>query len=108
MATPEQVQQQINQALAEERERVAAERTARAAAVSVKLPQFWPEKTRFWFARAESEFEIRGITVQKTMFSHVVSMLGDKTAKQAMDIIKTPPTVNPYPVLKERLTKATL
>ena len=106
MATPEQVQQQINQALAEERERVAAERTARAAAVSVKLPQFWPEKTRFWFARAESEFEIRGITVQKTMFSHVVSMLDDKTAKQAMDIIEEPPALNPYTALKERLTKA--
>ena len=99
MATPEQVQEQINQAL-------EAERTARAATVSVKLPQFWPEKTRLWFAQADAQFDIKGITVEKTKYSYVVSMLDDKTAEHVMDIIETPPAANPYTTLKERLTKA--
>ena len=83
-----------------------SDRAARVAAVSVKLPPFWPEKTRLWFAQAEAQFEVKGITVEKTKYSYVVSMLDEKTAEQAMDIIETPPAENPYTTLKNRLTKA--
>ena len=62
MATEEQVQQRIQQALQAERER---ELNARIAAVSIKLPKFWPDKTRFWFAQAEVQFKTKGITVEK-------------------------------------------
>ena len=103
MATEEQVQQRIQEALNAERER---EQNARIAAVSIKLPQFWPDKTRFWFAQAEAQFETKGITVEKTKFNHVVQMLDSKTATQAMDVIETPDATNPYTVLKQRLTKA--
>ena len=98
MATEAQVQDRINQAL-------EAERAARVATVSVKLPPFWPDKTQLWFAQAEAQFEIKGITVEKTKYSYVVSMLDANTAEQAMDIIATPPD-NPYTALKNRLTKA--
>ena len=99
MASEAQIQEQINQAL-------EAERNSRIAAVSVKLPQFWPDKTRFWFAQAEAQFETKGITVEKTKFSHVVQMLDSKTATQALDIIETPDPTEPYTVLKNQLTKA--
>ena len=98
MATQQQVQEAITAAL-------EADRAARVAAVSVKLPQFWPDKTKLWFAQAEAQFEVKGITVEKTKYNYVVSMLDSKTAVQAMDIIETPPD-NPYTALKNRLTKA--
>ena len=52
----EQVQTAIESAL----------EAARTSAVSVKLPPFWPEKTELWFAQAEAQFTIKGITVDKT------------------------------------------
>ena len=102
MATEAQIQERINQALQVEKER---EQNAWLAAVSVKLPQFWPDKTKFWFAQAEAQFETKGITVEKTKFSYVVQMLDSKTATQAMDIIETPDPATPYTALKNRLTK---
>ena len=38
----------------EARALIQEERTA--AAVSVKLPPFWPEKARFWFTIVEANF----------------------------------------------------
>ena len=103
MPTDDELKQAVATALEEEREKV---RTAQLNAVSIKLPQFWPDKTRFWFAQAEAQFETRNITNEKTKFNHVVLVLDSKTATQALDIIETPDPVNPYTVLKERLTKA--
>ena len=48
---------------------------AKVSAVSVKLPPFWPDKAVLWFAQAESQFHLRSITVDKTKFAHVVTML---------------------------------
>ena len=98
MATEAQILERINQAL-------ETERAARVSTVSVKLPPFWPDKTELWFAQAEAQFEIKGITAEKTKYSYVVSMLDTKTAEQAMDIIRSPPE-NPFTSLKNRLTKA--
>ena len=99
MATPAQVQAAVDAAL-------DAERAARAATVSVKLPTFWPNEAELWFAQAEAQFQNRGITAEKTKYNYVVSMLDVKTAKQVMDIIRTPPAANPYTTLKARLSKA--
>jgi heptaprenylglyceryl phosphate synthase len=79
--------------------------TAVAAAVSVKLPPFWPDKTELWFAQAEAQFTIKNITAEKTKYAYVVTMLDSQMAAQAMDIIRTPPEA-PYTALKARLTKA--
>ena len=103
MPTEEETNQRVAEAVEAERER---ERTARLNVVSIKLPQFWPDKTRFWFAQAEAQFHTKGITNEKTKFSHVVTMLDSKTATQAMDVIEVPDTVEPYTVLKRPLTKA--
>ena len=53
MATPKQVQKAIEDAL----------KTIWAAAVSVKLLPFWPEKSTLWFAQAEAQFTIKSTTV---------------------------------------------
>mgnify|MGYP006061944625 CR=1 FL=1 len=84
----------------------AAVGTAMAAAVAIKLPPFWPDKTDLWFAQAEAQFGLKSITVEKTKYFYVVTMLDSQTAAQAMDIIRAPPEEEPYKTLKNRLTKA--
>ena len=58
---------------------------ARVSAVSVKLPPFWPDKARLWFAQAEAQFALRNITEQRTKFNHVLAILDSTTAERAMD-----------------------
>ena len=98
-ATQAQVQEAIAAAL-------EADRAARVAAVSVKLPPFWPEKTRLWFAQAEAQFDIKGITVEKTKYSYVVSMLDTKTCEQAMDIIVMDTQLSTYNQKKTMVFKS--
>ena len=58
----------------------AAVGTAMAAAVAIKLPPFWPDKTDLWFAQAEAQFGLKSITVEKTKYFYVVTMLDSQTA----------------------------
>ena len=67
---------------------------------TVKLPQFWPDKTRLWFVQADAQFTIKKITTEPTKFAHVVTMLDSTMAEQIMDILTDPPA-NPYTALKE-------
>ena len=103
MATQDQVKAAVDAAVVAA---LDAERAARAATVSVKLPPFWPTDTELWFVQAEAQFRNRGITAEKTKFDYVVSMLDVRTARRVMDIIKTPPAASPYTALKTRLSKA--
>ena len=77
---------------------------AMAMVGTVKLPEFWPDSTALWFARADAQFRLKKITAEQTKFDHVITMLDSKTAAQVMDVLITPPD-HPYTVLKERLTK---
>ena len=86
-------------------EALEASEAARISAVSIKLPPFWPDKTKLWFAQAEAQFLLRQITEQRKKFAHVLSMLDSRTAEQAMDIIGAPGN-NAYDELKARLTAA--
>ena len=85
---------------------IQQERTANLAAVSVKLPPFWPERARFWFALAEANFETSRITNKKTMFNYVVMQLDQKTASRLMDVIENPGEEDPYKALKDRLLES--
>ena len=90
------IQTEINAAITQER-------TANLATVSVKLPPFWPDRARFWFALAEANFETSRITSKKTMFNYVVMQLDQKTASRLMDVIENPGEEDPYKALKDRL-----
>ena len=85
----------------EARSLIQEERTA--AAVSVKLPPFWPEKARFWFTIVEANFVTGRITDETTKFYHVVRQLDSETAGRLMDIIENPPDTEPFKALKKRL-----
>ena len=73
---------------------------------SLKLPDFWTDKPEVWFARVESQFGTKGITVDKTKFDYVVSSLDNSTAGEVEAILTTPPDNNKYDALKTALLAA--
>ena len=72
-------------------------------AVSIKLPTFWTSEPHVWFAQAEAQFNIRGITADDTKYYYVLSALDQTTATRLLDLIQRPPTENKYTALKDRL-----
>ena len=85
----------------------AATPTTLAAAVTVKLPPFWPADPEVWFAQVEAQFTCRGITAQRTRFDYVISSLDPEFAMEVRDLLLRPPSERPYDTLKEELIKRT-
>eukprot|EP00794_Sanderia_malayensis_P010299 gene10299-biopygen8463 len=77
------------------------------AAVSLKLPPFWPNDPELWFAQVECQFEARSINVQNTKFNYVVAILQPEIAQEVRDLLVHRPAQNPYDRLKEALIKRT-
>lgn len=75
-------------------------------AVTVKLPVFWTAQPSIWFAQAESQFALRGISADNTKFHHVVAALDQGTAERVLDILEFPPDTDKYLAIKARLTQA--
>ncbi|KAJ8371596.1 hypothetical protein AAFF_G00306820 [Aldrovandia affinis] len=51
-------------------------------AVALKLPEFWQEHAAVWFAQAEAQFALRGITQEDTKYYYVVAALNSSTASR--------------------------
>ena len=77
------------------------------AAVTVKLPPYWPSDPQVWFIQAEVQFALRGITQQKTMFDYIVAGLSSDVAAEVRDLLLKPPEEEPYNKLKAALLKRT-
>ena len=73
--------------------------------VSVKVPAFWPDSAEAWFVQVEAQFALKGVTVSLTKFYYCVSAFNQETANQVLDLIKSPPSSEPYEALKQRLLK---
>ena len=74
-----------------------------ASAVTVKLPTFWPAQPTIWFAQAEAQFALRGISSDSTKYYHVLAALDQDTAVRISDVILNVPANDKFDSLKKRL-----
>ena len=81
---------------------------AGVAAVSLKLPMFWPERAAVWFVQAEAQFRTYGISQDDTKFHYITAALNQDTATRVLDLLQQPPAASKYKVLKQRLLDAFL
>ena len=79
----------------------------RVESYSIKIPPYWPADPQIWFAQVKSRFAVRGITVQCTMYHHIVGSLSTDVAMEIRDLLLTPPEENPYDVLRQKLIERT-
>ena len=77
------------------------------AAVSIKLPPFWPTDPMVWFLQIEAQFSTRGISSQRTRFEYVITSLSPEIACEVRDLLIRPPEERPYDTLKAELIKRT-
>lgn len=73
--------------------------------VGIKVPPFWAEEPDIWFAQVEGQFDISGITSDRTKFNYVIGQLGNEHAREVKDIIVNPPDHGRYEKLKTELIK---
>ncbi len=77
------------------------------AAVSIKLPPYWPADPTVWFAQVEAQFNTRNISLQKTRFEYIIASISPEIAMEVRDLLIRPPTDDPYDTLKTELIKRT-
>ena len=83
--------------------------SARVNAVSLKLPEFSPDRIEYCFIAIEAEFNLRipAITQDQTRFSYVVAALKGQVMDRVINIIRNPPTDGTrYQAIKDRLLSA--
>lgn len=71
--------------------------------VAVKVPPFWKTDPSIWFAQVEAQFDLGGITNEKTKYNHIVSAVDTEILSQVSDIIQKPPETDRYQALNNRL-----
>ena len=72
---------------------------------TVRLPPFWLDRPRLWFAQAEAQFSLASVTSETAQFNYVVSQLEYRHAAEVEDIIVSPPANEPYTTLKAELVR---
>jgi hypothetical protein len=78
---------------------------AAVSRVTVRLPSFWAERPAVWFAQAEAQFFLAGISSETTKFYYVISQLDHRYATEVEDVITSPPERDPYTTLKTELIR---
>lgn len=76
------------------------------SAITIKLPQFWPQSPEVWFITAEAQFTLHGIKSESRKYTHLLTALPLDIIQSNIDIIQSPP--NPttlYSSFKEELIR---
>jgi hypothetical protein len=82
---------------------------AEISRVALRLPPSFAERPAVWFAQAEAQFSLAGISSERTKFNYVISQLDQRYAAEVEDIITSPPQQDPYSKLRtELLTRQSL
>jgi hypothetical protein len=72
--------------------------------VALRLPPFWAERPAVWFAQAEAQFFLAGVSSETTFF-HGISQLDHRYAAEVKDIITSPPERDLYSELRNELVQ---
>ncbi|KHJ42925.1 hypothetical protein D918_07009 [Trichuris suis] len=75
-----------------------------AAALSIRLPQFWAHSPKLWFSQAEAHFALRQVSSSQTKFYYAIAALPDHIASGVDDLLDPEPP-NPYEALKAKLLR---
>ena len=59
--------------------------------VALKLPTFWTTQPEVWFAQAEAQFALCGITADETKYFYILASLTQEMATRLLDLISSPP-----------------
>ncbi|XP_023713904.1 uncharacterized protein LOC111867913, partial [Cryptotermes secundus] len=73
--------------------------------IAVRLPPFWADRPAGWFAQAEAQFTLAGISSEQKKFRYVNSQLDQRYASEVEDIITSPSERGPYTLLKTELVR---
>ena len=76
------------------------------AVLLIKLHTFWMSRPSAWFAQAEAQFVLRGVTQDDTKYYHVVVSLESDTATRTLSIITSPPETEKFKAIRTFLTSA--
>lgn len=80
-----------------------AESSAATASVAIKLPEFWKSDPAMWFAQAEAQFILAGVTRDATKFYHIIAKVDQTVLCHISDLVANPPENDKYPAIKTRL-----
>ncbi|RWS11202.1 uncharacterized protein B4U79_04372, partial [Dinothrombium tinctorium] len=83
------------------------EKATDLSTVAIKLPPFWTADPELWFHQIEAQFELKGITSDKTKFNYIASSLSGEIASEVRDLLISPPKENMYGALKKALISRT-
>src|SRR5450830_1373884 len=85
-------------------EPVGAQQLPAAGNNSVKLPGFWTSNPAAWFANADAQFALRGITCQRLRYLNTITALPEATVNPITDLVETEEIpADAYTQLKARL-----
>lgn len=76
------------------------------ASASMRLPEFWPENPRGWFAMAEAQFMLRRVTSGIDKYCHVLTTLPRTSYRLVSHLVEGVPTEDSYDQIKEALLQA--
>jgi hypothetical protein len=77
-----------------------------ASSGHVRLPEFWPENPRGWFAMAEAQFLLRRVTSGVDRYCHVLTTLPRTSYRLVSHLVEDVPTEDSYQHLKDALLSA--
>ena len=74
--------------------------------MALKLSLFRTSCLSAWFSQIETQFSIRNITADDTIYYYIISALDSDTATRAQSLLVSPPTENKYQAIKNFLISA--
>lgn len=78
-------------------------------AITIKLPQFWPQSPEVWFVTAEAQFNLHRITSESRKYTHLLTALPPDIIQNNLDLIQDPyDSNNLYTNFKNELLKRLL